>query len=105
MLRLSLLNRTPQYHIGDVELVARFAHVFKQPQPSHCTSQTSNSVRIFSGDVFSPSTEASIMRGEHMVPVLNELGIDIACYGNHGLASLFLESEPRLRQGLRFRLR
>lgn len=105
MPRLSLLNRTPQYHIGDVELVARFAHIFKQPQPSHCTSQTANSVRIFSGDVFSPSTEASIMRGEHMVPVLNELDIDIACYGNHGLASLFLESAPRLRQGLRFRLR
>ena len=28
------------------------------------------------------------MKGEHMVPVLNELGIDVACYGNHGLFSL-----------------
>ena len=40
-------------------------------------------LRIFSGDAFSPSLEAAVLRGNHMVPVLNNLGIDVACYGNH----------------------
>lgn len=40
-------------------------------------------LRIFSGDVFSPSLEAAVLRGEHMVDLLNALNVDIACYGNH----------------------
>lgn len=40
-------------------------------------------LRIFSGDAFSPSLEAAVLRGHHMVPVLNNLDIDVACYGNH----------------------
>jgi len=39
---------------------------------------------VFSGDAFSPSLESSVLKGGHMIPVLNLLGIDIACYGNHG---------------------
>lgn len=81
---LTIYHFNDVYHIGDSELVARFAHLYKQSEPYKSSSQPSNSVRIFSGDVLSPSTESSIMRGEHMVPVLNNLGIDIACYGNHG---------------------
>ncbi|KAF8906004.1 Metallo-dependent phosphatase-like protein [Gymnopilus junonius] len=38
---------------------------------------------LFSGDVFSPSVESTVTRGSHMVPVLNELGIDAAVVGNH----------------------
>ncbi|KAF6765023.1 flagellar associated protein [Ephemerocybe angulata] len=38
---------------------------------------------LFSGDVFSPSVESSVTRGSHMVPVLNELGIDVTVTGNH----------------------
>jgi len=38
---------------------------------------------LFSGDVFSPSVESSVTRGSHMVPVLNELGIDVSVTGNH----------------------
>ncbi|KAF9472767.1 flagellar associated protein [Pholiota conissans] len=38
---------------------------------------------LFSGDVFSPSVESSVTRGSHMVPVLNELGVDVTVTGNH----------------------
>lgn len=38
---------------------------------------------LFSGDAFNPSSESSVTKGSHMVPVLNELGIDAACVGNH----------------------
>jgi 2',3'-cyclic-nucleotide 2'-phosphodiesterase (5'-nucleotidase family) len=38
---------------------------------------------LFAGDVFNPSVESSVTRGSHMVPVLNMLGIDVACIGNH----------------------
>ncbi|KAF8163115.1 Metallo-dependent phosphatase-like protein [Crassisporium funariophilum] len=38
---------------------------------------------LFSGDVFSPSVESSVTRGSHMVPVLNQLKIDVSVTGNH----------------------
>ncbi|TFK25066.1 flagellar associated protein [Coprinopsis marcescibilis] len=38
---------------------------------------------LFSGDVFSPSMESSVTRGSHMVPVLNQLKIDVSVTGNH----------------------
>ncbi|KAG2011617.1 flagellar associated protein [Coprinopsis cinerea AmutBmut pab1-1] len=38
---------------------------------------------VFSGDLFSPSIESSITRGKHMLPIINELNVDIAVAGNH----------------------
>ncbi|KAJ7854667.1 Metallo-dependent phosphatase [Mycena olivaceomarginata] len=38
---------------------------------------------VFSGDVFSPSTESSVTRGRHMPPIMNRLGVDIGVAGNH----------------------
>ncbi|OCH95318.1 Metallo-dependent phosphatase [Obba rivulosa] len=38
---------------------------------------------LFSGDVFAPSTESSVTRGSHMVPVMNAIGIDVSVTGNH----------------------
>ncbi|KAH9484179.1 Trifunctional nucleotide phosphoesterase protein YfkN [Psilocybe cubensis] len=38
---------------------------------------------LFSGDVFSPSVESSVTRGSHMVPVMNQLGVDVSVTGNH----------------------
>ncbi|GJE86791.1 bifunctional metallophosphatase/5'-nucleotidase [Phanerochaete sordida] len=38
---------------------------------------------LFSGDVFSPSTESSVTRGSHMVPVMNEIAPDVTVTGNH----------------------
>ncbi|XP_026333736.1 snake venom 5'-nucleotidase-like [Hyposmocoma kahamanoa] len=42
-----------------------------------------NPLVLFSGDVFSPSTLSIFTKGEHMVPVLNELGTRCAVFGNH----------------------
>lgn len=38
---------------------------------------------IFSGDVFSPSTESSITRGRHMPAIVNALGVDVGVVSNH----------------------
>ncbi|KAH7324932.1 5'-nucleotidase [Stachybotrys elegans] len=37
----------------------------------------------FSGDAFNPSLESSVTKGKHMVPILNTIGTDCACVGNH----------------------
>ncbi|KAF2400320.1 hypothetical protein EJ06DRAFT_537921 [Trichodelitschia bisporula] len=42
-------------------------------------------VTVFSGDAFNPSLESSVTKGAHMVPVLNNIGTDVACVGNHDL--------------------
>jgi hypothetical protein len=36
---------------------------------------------FFSGDAFNPSLESTVTKGRHMVPFLNEAGIDVACVG------------------------
>ena len=40
---------------------------------------------LFSGDAYNPSLESSVTKGRHMVSVLNTIGTDIACVGNHDL--------------------
>ena len=42
-------------------------------------------VTFFSGDVFNPSLESTVTKGEHMPPFLNKIGTDCACVGNHDL--------------------
>ncbi|KAK7455107.1 hypothetical protein VKT23_010978 [Stygiomarasmius scandens] len=63
------------YHINQPNILPRFSHFFQNTDQDHLT--------IFSGDAFSPSLESSLLKGEHMVPVLNHLGVDVGCYGNH----------------------
>lgn len=36
---------------------------------------------LFSGDAFNPSLESAVTKGSHMVPVLNAVGVDVACVG------------------------
>ncbi|XP_069950309.1 mannosylglucosyl-3-phosphoglycerate phosphatase isoform X3 [Cherax quadricarinatus] len=38
---------------------------------------------LFSGDILAPSIMSSFTKGEHMVPVMNHLGIHCAVFGNH----------------------
>eukprot|EP00656_Telonema_subtile_P042859 TRINITY_DN4881_c0_g1_i6.p1 TRINITY_DN4881_c0_g1~~TRINITY_DN4881_c0_g1_i6.p1 ORF type:complete len:547 (-),score=137.40 TRINITY_DN4881_c0_g1_i6:196-1836(-) len=38
---------------------------------------------LFSGDCFNPSIMSTVTKGAQMVPVLNAVGVDVACYGNH----------------------
>lgn len=73
-----------QYHISDTDLIAKFAHNLTSKRDENAIP----SLTIFSGDVFSPSTESSILKGEHMVPILNHLNIDVGCYGNHGMKNV-----------------
>ncbi|KAK7467635.1 hypothetical protein VKT23_004689 [Stygiomarasmius scandens] len=63
------------YHINQPRILPRFSYFFQNTNENHLT--------IFSGDAFSPSLESSLLKGEHMVPVLNHLGVDVGCYGNH----------------------
>ncbi|KXN90361.1 putative 5'-nucleotidase [Leucoagaricus sp. SymC.cos] len=49
---------------------------------------------VFSGDLFSPSIETSVTRGRHMPPIINALGVDVACIGNHE----FDMGYPRLKE-------
>ncbi|EFR02476.1 2,3-cyclic-nucleotide 2-phosphodiesterase [Nannizzia gypsea CBS 118893] len=70
------------YHISNADLISKFAHAVSQAKQDGKGSDI-QPLTIFSGDVFSPSTESSVLKGEHMVPVLNHLDIDLACYGNH----------------------
>jgi len=92
---------TFQYHISKQARIARF---WTQLQLYRKKYAHSSPYTIFSGDVFSPSLEASILRGAHMVPLLRELKIDLACYGNHGTKTIGTgrrtytnQAAPRLR--------
>ncbi|KAL4808426.1 Metallo-dependent phosphatase-like protein [Aspergillus unguis] len=68
------------YHIPSAELLARFTNLQREFAASNPNAQT---LTLFSGDAFSPSLEASVLKGEHICPILDLVGIDIACYGNH----------------------
>eukprot|EP01062_Namystynia_karyoxenos_P081636 TRINITY_DN900_c0_g1_i2.p1 TRINITY_DN900_c0_g1~~TRINITY_DN900_c0_g1_i2.p1 ORF type:complete len:1502 (+),score=505.93 TRINITY_DN900_c0_g1_i2:123-4508(+) len=47
--------------------------------------QKGPSLTLFSGDAFSPSIHATVTKGAHMPPVLNELGVECSVVGNHDL--------------------
>ncbi|GIJ88231.1 hypothetical protein Asppvi_007149 [Aspergillus pseudoviridinutans] len=72
---ICILHFNDVYHVNDVDLISRFAGLIRSFEP--------RPLLIFSGDVFSPSLEASLLKGEHMIPFLNYLNVDVACYGNH----------------------
>eukprot|EP00468_Gymnochlora_sp_CCMP2014_P003650 CAMPEP_0167755044 /NCGR_PEP_ID=MMETSP0110_2-20121227/8605_1 /TAXON_ID=629695 /ORGANISM="Gymnochlora sp., Strain CCMP2014" /LENGTH=675 /DNA_ID=CAMNT_0007640987 /DNA_START=29 /DNA_END=2056 /DNA_ORIENTATION=+ len=38
---------------------------------------------LFSGDAFNPSVLSTVTHGKQMPPVLNKIGVHVACYGNH----------------------
>ncbi|KIJ19416.1 hypothetical protein PAXINDRAFT_178979 [Paxillus involutus ATCC 200175] len=80
---LSFLHFNDVYHITQPTVLGRLAHVFRKAK---AVPEAERPITIFSGDAFSPSLESSVMKGEHMVPVLNHLLVDVACYGNHANA-------------------
>ncbi|KAJ2903056.1 flagellar associated protein [Zalerion maritima] len=83
---LRLIHYNDVYHLDassaePVGGLSRFMTVIKEYQAlSDPTPLT-----FFSGDAFNPSLESTITKGEHMVPVLNAVGTDVACVGNHDL--------------------
>jgi len=41
------------------------------------------SLTVFSGDIFSPAVMSTFTKGEQMLPLLAEIQVEVACYGNH----------------------
>ena len=46
---------------------------------------------VFSGDLFNPSMMSTVHRGKQMVDVINCLGVQVACHGNHDYVSCALQ--------------
>ncbi|KAL2811144.1 Metallo-dependent phosphatase-like protein [Aspergillus granulosus] len=68
------------YHVPSPTLLASFLDLQRQFAASNPSAQT---LTLFSGDAFSPSLEASVLKGEQISPILNLTKIEVACYGNH----------------------
>uniref|UniRef100_A0A093UNP5 Trifunctional nucleotide phosphoesterase protein YfkN n=2 Tax=Talaromyces marneffei PM1 TaxID=1077442 RepID=A0A093UNP5_TALMA len=87
---LRLIHYNDVYHvepgssdpIGGVE---RFQTVIKAYRTAPQYNGLSEVITLFSGDVFNPSLESTVTKGQHMIPFLNKIGTDVACIGNHDL--------------------
>ncbi|KAK3354015.1 Metallo-dependent phosphatase-like protein [Lasiosphaeria hispida] len=87
---LRLIHYNDVYHLDSssaepVGGTARFVTVCKEYRESERFQGQPDLLTLFSGDVFNPSLESSITKGSHMVPILNKIGTDCACVGNHDL--------------------
>ncbi|KAK3986826.1 Metallo-dependent phosphatase-like protein [Cladorrhinum sp. PSN332] len=86
---LRLIHYNDVYHLDSssaepVGGVARFVSVVNEYRHGQ-QQQQPDLITLFSGDVFNPSLESSITKGNHMVPLLNKIGTDCSCVGNHDL--------------------
>ncbi|KAL6412145.1 5'-nucleotidase [Ilyonectria robusta] len=61
----------------------RFITLCREYQEGKQYEGQPKALTLFSGDAFNPSLESSVTKGQHMVPVLNMIGTDCACVGNH----------------------
>ncbi|KAF2130271.1 5'-nucleotidase-like protein [Dothidotthia symphoricarpi CBS 119687] len=87
---LRFLHYNDVYHVeaGSREPVggyARFQTLVNYYRDDEKFHDQPNVVTFFSGDAFNPSIESAITKGSHMVPVLNNIGTDVSCIGNHDL--------------------
>ncbi|POR38912.1 Mannosylglucosyl-3-phosphoglycerate phosphatase [Tolypocladium paradoxum] len=85
---LRLLHYNDVYHVDSASAepvggVARFMTLVKEYQEGARFRGQPRLLTLFSGDAFNPSLESSVTKGRHMVPVLNAIGTDCACVGNH----------------------
>lgn len=83
---LRILAYNDVYHIegGSAEPVggiARFQTIVNQYRSDPQYANQPKLITLFSGDAFNPSLESSITKGRHMVPILNNIGTDVACVG------------------------
>jgi len=58
--------------------MARLATQVKRVRGAH-----PNVIFAHAGDMLSPSPMSTVLRGAHMIAVLNALGLDVATFGNH----------------------
>ncbi|KAF2449566.1 5'-nucleotidase-like protein [Karstenula rhodostoma CBS 690.94] len=87
---LRFLHYNDVYHVeaGSAEPVGgvgRFQTLVNYYREDEKFKDQSKLVTFFSGDAFNPSLESSVTKGSHMVPILNQIGTDVACVGNHDL--------------------
>ncbi|KAK0620658.1 Metallo-dependent phosphatase-like protein [Immersiella caudata] len=85
-----ILHYNDVYHLDPssaepVGGVARFVTLCREYREGERFQGQPSLVTLFSGDVFNPSLESSITKGNHMVSLLNTIGTDCACVGNHDL--------------------
>ncbi|KAF2092166.1 5'-nucleotidase [Saccharata proteae CBS 121410] len=87
---LRFLHFNDVYHVDassaePVGGIARFQHLVNYYRGDDKFKGQSGLLTFFSGDAFNPSLESSVTKGAHMVPVLNGIGTNCACVGNHDL--------------------
>jgi 2',3'-cyclic-nucleotide 2'-phosphodiesterase (5'-nucleotidase family) len=106
---LRLIHYNDVYHVDassaePVGGVARFQTLCNYYKDDPKFAGQPKPITIFSGDAFNPSLESSVTKGmydkcygrehqmklilitgSHMVPLLNGIGTDVACVGNHDL--------------------
>ncbi|KAM0668888.1 hypothetical protein ACQRIU_002450 [Beauveria bassiana] len=87
---LRILHYNDVYHVdpSSAEPVGGFPRFMTMCKEYRNGSQFAGQpklITLFSGDAFNPSLESSVTKGKHMIPVLNAIGTDVACVGNHDL--------------------
>ncbi|KAK5954367.1 hypothetical protein OHC33_004089 [Knufia fluminis] len=87
---LRILHYNDVYHVDSSSAepaggIARFQTVVNEYRNSDKFNGQPKLLTFFSGDAFNPSLESSVTKGSHMVPILNNIGTDVACVGNHDL--------------------
>ncbi|KAI1336667.1 flagellar associated protein [Xylariaceae sp. FL0016] len=87
---LRILHYNDVYHVDSssaepVGGAARFMSLVNHYREDPKYQGQSDLLTFFSGDAFNPSLESSITKGDHMVPILNDVGTDAAALGNHDL--------------------
>ncbi|KAM0306538.1 hypothetical protein HYE67_002552 [Fusarium culmorum] len=85
---LRLLHYNDVYHLDSssaepVGGLPRFISVCREYQEGEQYKDQPQALTLFSGDAFNPSLESTVTKGQHMVPVLDHVGTDCACVGNH----------------------
>ncbi|CAJ2502173.1 Uu.00g095670.m01.CDS01 [Anthostomella pinea] len=87
---LRILHYNDVYHVDSsssepVGGAARFMSLVNDYREGDTYKEQPGLVTLFSGDAFNPSLESSVTKGDHMVPLLNNIGTDAAALGNHDL--------------------
>jgi 2',3'-cyclic-nucleotide 2'-phosphodiesterase (5'-nucleotidase family) len=87
---LRILHYNDVYHLDASSAepaggIGRFVTLCREYREGERFRGQPDLVTLFSGDVFNPSLESSVTKGSHMVPLLNRIGTDCACVGNHDL--------------------
>ncbi|KAF7543225.1 hypothetical protein G7Z17_g10905 [Cylindrodendrum hubeiense] len=85
---LRIIHYNDVYHLDPssaepVGGLPRFITLCREYQEGEQYEGQPKALTLFSGDAFNPSLESSVTKGQHMVPVLNMIGTDCACVGNH----------------------